>query len=286
VSPSEPGRPPARPPAEVDVRAELLRAVRCLAHPTDQARGSTSDLSIDEALMLHSVGWEPIDLICGVSLESIPYGVWNWGSGEIGAASAAQTQAVQAAADRLREECLSVSGYGVVGVRVELEVHRHHADAVLVGTAVRPADAKRAPASPFVSDLSARDFALLASAGWEPMGLAFGTSFVYAPRRSVGKVLSQKTQNVELTNFTEAMYSAREAAMERMQSSAITVGATGVVAVRVEEGPMPFAHHSIRFTAWGTAVRPGPSGHRRIAPQVVVSVNDARSQFEASALRD
>jgi hypothetical protein len=105
------------------------------------------------------------------------------------------------------------------------------------------------------------------------------------PRRSAGLAIAQKTQNVELTNFTEAMYSAREAAMERMQSSAITAGAKGVVAVRVEEGPMPFARHSIRFTAWGTAVRPGPSGHRKVSPRVVLSMNDDQSAFEATSLR-
>ena len=58
---------------------------------------------------------------------------------------------------------------------------------------------------------------MLMIAGWEPLGLATGASFVFAPRRSMGAVVQQQTQNVELTNFTEAMYAAREAAMQRMQ---------------------------------------------------------------------
>ena len=87
-----------------------------------------------------------------------------------------------------------------------------------------------------------------------PVGLAFGACFVYAPRRTAGTAMKQKTQNVELTNYTEAMYAARESAMEKMQRSALGAGGQGVVEVKVTEGPMSFARHAIGFTAWGTAV--------------------------------
>jgi uncharacterized protein YbjQ (UPF0145 family) len=133
--------------------------------------------------------------------------------------------------------------------------------------------------------LSARDFTLLKSAGWMPVGLAFGASFTYAPRRSAGTALQQKTQNVELTNFTEAMYSARESAMERMQQSAIVVGAQGVVQVKVTEGPMAFARHAVGFTAWGTAVRLVAEAHQFIAPQVILPLDDAVVSFDAQSLR-
>ena len=67
--------------------------------------------------------------------------------------------------------------------------------------------------------------------------------------------IKQKGQNVELTNFTEAMYSARESAMERMQQTALAMDGTGVVEVKVEEGPMDFASHAVGFTTYGTVVR-------------------------------
>ncbi|HEX3793397.1 MAG TPA: heavy metal-binding domain-containing protein [Acidimicrobiales bacterium] len=273
----------------VDVRAEMLRGAQSLAvaAPSTKARGITSDLSIDEALLLHSAGWEPVDLVCGVSVVSIPYGVWNWGQGEIVSASTAHNAAVEGAAEQLRDECRKAKGYGVVGVRVEVEVRTHHVDVELVGTAVRPVEGSKVtpPATPFVSDLSARDFTLLKSAGWMPVGLAFGASFVYAPRRTAGAVLQQKTQNVELTNFTEAMYSARESAMERMQHSALAVGAQGVVQVKVTEGPMTFARHAVGFTAWGTSVRLEAGEHKFIAPQVILPLDDAVVTFSAQSLR-
>jgi uncharacterized protein YbjQ (UPF0145 family) len=271
----------------LDVKAEMLRGAQSLATapPPNTNRGITSDLSIDEALLLHSAGWEPVDLVCGVSVASVPYGVWNWGQGEIMVASAAHNAAVQGAAERIKEECAKVRGHGVVGVRIGVEVRNHHIDVELVGTAVRPVDGGSTPAVPFVSDLSARDFTLLKGAGWMPAGLAFGASFVYAPRRSAGAALQQKTQNIELTNFTQAMYAARESAMERMQRSALEVGGHGVVGVKVTEGPMSFARHAVGFTAWGTTVKLVADVHKNIEPEVILPLDDAVVMFAARNLR-
>jgi uncharacterized protein YbjQ (UPF0145 family) len=155
----------------------------------------------------------------------------------------------------------------------------------LIGTAIRPLGGGPHPTAPFVSDLSARDFTLLQGAGWQPVGLAFGASFAYAPRRSAGDAMKQKTQNIELTNFTEAMYSARESAMERMQRSALDVGGEGVVQVKVTEGPMHFARHAVGFTAWGTAVRLVADTHQFVTPQVILPLDDAVVTFAAENLR-
>jgi uncharacterized protein YbjQ (UPF0145 family) len=282
-----------------DVRAEMLRGAQALAvsPPPSSDRGITSDLSVDEALLLHAAGWEPLDLVCGVGVVSVPVGVWNWGGqgwGSISLASDAHNGAVEGAAQRLRDECARVRGHGVVGVRVEVSVRTHSIEVELVGTAIQPipgegggdprgADAARA--MPFVSDLSARDFTLLERAGWMPVGLAFGASFVYAPRRTAGAAMRQSTQNVELTNYTEAMYAARESAMERMQRSALQAGGEGVVEVKVTEGPMSFARHAVGFTAWGTAVKLVAESHQFVTPHVVLPLDDAVVTFEAESLR-
>jgi uncharacterized protein YbjQ (UPF0145 family) len=271
----------------------MLRGAQTLAvaGPPSQARGITSDLTVDEALLLHAAGWEPLDLVCGVAVVSVPVGVWSWGGGGTDMASDAHDGAVDQASRALRAECSKVHGHGVVGVRVQVEVRTHHIDVELVGTAVRPTsgqDARgkdAAQAMPFVSDLSARDFTLLLRAGWEPVGLAFGASFVYSPRRTAGTAMRQSTQNVELTNYTEAMYSARESAMEKMQRSALAAGGQGVVEVKVTEGPMSFARHAIGFTAWGTAVRLVAKEHQFVRPEVVLPLDDAVVTFEAESLR-
>jgi uncharacterized protein YbjQ (UPF0145 family) len=274
----------------------MLKGAQSLAvaAPPSKQRGITSDLSVDEALLLHAAGWEPLDLVCGVAVVSVPVGVWNWGRGSISLASDAHDAAVDQASRLLRGECSKVHGHGVVGVRVDVTVNPHHIDVELVGTAVRPMQGKdgsgrgtdAALAMPFVSDLSARDFTLLERAGWMPVGLAFGASFVYAPRRSAGTAMKQTRQNVELTNYTEAMYSARESAMEKMQRSALGAGGQGVVEVKVTEGPMRFARHAIGFTAWGTAVKLVAEAHQFVQPQMVLPLNDAVVSFEAESLRN
>ncbi len=287
---SDGGSPSERP---VDLRAEMVSASNAVsgAGARQSAGGArttpmTSDLSIDEELTLHSIGWEPIELVCGISVHSVPVGVWSWGQGEIGYASEAYARSFRAATSRIHQECAKFGGHGVVGVTVAWAVEPHHIEVSLTGTAVRPVGSKQISAeSVFVSDLSGRDFTLLHLAGWESLGLSAGASFVYAPRRSMGAAMKQSAQNVELTNFTEAMYQAREMAMERMQQAAIAMGGTGVVEVKVTEGAMEFARHAVGFTAYGTVVRLAGDAHRRIGPTVVVPMDDSAGAFEATSLR-
>jgi uncharacterized protein YbjQ (UPF0145 family) len=273
-----------RPDAPIDVAADVRLAASGATVETAGA-SMTSDLSIDEEFNLHAIGWEPVELVSGVSVVSIPAGMWNWGQGEIIGATEAHALAFKNAITRIEQEASTAGGQGVVGVHIERNVHSSHVEISLLGTAVRPVGLTRVVLNRvFVSDLSARDFARLMVAGWEPLGLATGASFVYAPRRSVGAVFQQQTQNVELTNFTEAMYSARESAMARMQESALTLGGSGVVEVKVVEGPMSFATHAIKFVSWGTVVRLAASSHQLVQPTTVVSLNDAAVAFDAATL--
>jgi len=248
-------------------------------------KGSTSDLSIDEALVLHSVGWEPVELVCGAAAFSIPAGIWTWSQGEVVAASAAYAGAMARAAAAIQAECRAAGGHGVVGVRVDVAVERHLVNAVLVGSAVAPGSGARPPAMPFLSDLSGRDFTLLRLGGWDPVGLAFGASFVNAPRRSASAALRQSSQNVELTNYTEALYAARESAMERMQAMASQLTGQGVVGVQVSEGPVPFARHVLRFASWGTVVKASERPDELGPVSVVVPLDDAKLAFDAASLR-
>ncbi|MDA8047577.1 MAG: heavy metal-binding domain-containing protein [Actinomycetota bacterium] len=270
-------------------RREIRDGVRKLAAggylEGAERQGVTSDLTIDESLILHSIGWEPVELVCGASTYAVPPTLWNWGSGEITSASQAYQWAVRDAGQKLRAECLGVLGHGVVGVHFDVEFERHFVNAVLVGTAVSPVGDHHAPGVPFVSDLSGRDFALLHQAGWDPVGLAAGASFVYAPRRSARDAVRQTAQNVELTNYTEALYSARESAMERMQQTASQLGAHGVVGVSVSEGPMEFAAHAVRFAAWGTAVRRSERQPVLAPPVMVLDLDDERLAFDPTSLR-
>ena len=270
--------------------SELIDAVAALSeHPRlspghEAVAGATSDLSIDETLLLHSIGWEPVDLVFGISWWAIPWGAWQWQTGEVRDASAAFAGAIEEAETQMRDECARAGGSGVVGVQVELRVRSHHIDVALSGTAIRRT-AQPSPGFEFVSDLSARDFALLTRSGWTPIAIAAGASFVIAPRRSARQWAAQQGQNTEMPHLTEALYLAREGAMERMQRAGISRRADGVVGVKLREGPLSHSARIMQFVAVGTAVRLTADEHRSISPSMVVALDDPVRQFEAAHLR-
>ena len=68
------------------------------------------------------------------------------------------------------------------------------------------------------------------------------------------QAFKQIGQNVEMPNFTQALYDARELAMERMQREAAKLQAKGVVAVRLEENSHGWGSHVIEFFSVGTAI--------------------------------
>ncbi len=267
--------------------SDLAQAMAALSAPptgTEAAGGATSALSIDETLLLQAIDWEPVDMVFGIAWWSVPWGVWQWQTGEIDAASEAFAGALEEASGQLRDECTRAGGSGVVGVEVDLRVRSHRVAVGLTGTAVRQRGTRRrGPA--FISDLSARDFALLTWAGWMPLDLVAGASFVQAPRRSARQWAAQQGQNLEMPHLTEALYLARERAMERMQQAGLAAGAEGIVAVKLAEGPLTHQARVMQFVAIGTAVRLAADEHRRLRPQLVTTLDDRVVRFQASSLR-
>ncbi|HLW45234.1 MAG TPA: hypothetical protein VKR78_03380, partial [Acidimicrobiales bacterium] len=207
-----------------------------------------------------------------------------WTTGEVKEASGAFAGAVEHAAKRLRQSCEEAGGSGVLGVDVGVRVSSHHVSIELTGTAVRRIGAAEHRFE-FVSDLSARDFVLLTRAGWWPLGLAAGASFVIAPRRTAREWASQQGQNVELPNLTQALYLAREMAMERMQRAGAGMNAEGIVAVKLREGRASSSLRVIQFVSIGTGVHLRTKTHRSVAPEMVVPLDEQVRLFEVKSLR-
>ena len=101
----------------------------------------------------------------------------------------------------------------------------------------------------FTSDLSINEFALLHGAGFEPIELVMGVSVYH-----VGYQFTGIRAQSELPVLTEATYRARWNAMSRMQAEADSLGADGVVGVRLEWRHQGEGEH-LEFIAVGTAVR-------------------------------
>lgn len=270
---------------------DFRQAIAALSAPASSNRSVTSDLTIDESLLLHGAGYEPTDLVTGTSVQSIPWGTFQipFGQGspvEIPAATRAVLDAFRLSSERLRHEAAQSGGLGVVGVEVAIEVESMSASVSFTGTAIRRIGTQpRVQGRPFVTDLSVRDFVLLERAGWEPLDLTVGASFVGAPLQGIRQFLSQANQNVELVNLTQALQDAREKAMERMQSDALAAGASGVVDVSILDGPLGHSRHVLAFICYGTSLHLVADEHQRIEPDLVLPLDDRAGLFKASALR-
>src|ERR1700757_67812 len=110
------------------------------------------------------------------------------------------------------------------------------------------------PGSIFTSDLSVNEFLLVREAGFRPLGLVLGSSIYH-----VGLQIGRWNKNQELDVLSQAMYHARELAMSRMEVEAKTLGADGVVGVRLDVELKEFGADIAEFIAVGTAVKAEPN---------------------------
>ena len=109
----------------------------------------------------------------------------------------------------------------------------------------------------FTSDLSTSELLLVKEAGFDPVGLVVGSSIYH-----VGYQQAAFSQNQEMTVLTQAMYHARELAMDRMEEEAHQLGADGIVGVRLEVNHKEWGNHIAEFVAIGTAIVHRNDPHR------------------------
>ena len=240
----------------------------------------TSDLSVDEFLLVKAAGFKPLGFVVGSSIYHIGYQQASWKqSQEMAVLTQAMYSARELAMTRMEEEADQLGADGVVGVRLDIgryEWGAEMAEFIALGTAVKHAGGElhRAPnGRPFTSDLSGQDFYKLLASGHRPVGLVMGSCVYHVAHQSMWKAMRQIGQNVELTNFTQALYDARELAMERMQHEAEHVKAEGVVAVRLEERSHGWGSHVIEFFAVGTAIVPLDAGQDLTRPTLTLPLN-------------
>ncbi|MDQ6617243.1 MAG: heavy metal-binding domain-containing protein [Actinomycetota bacterium] len=121
-----------------------------------------------------------------------------------------------------------------------------------------PRDGAETQPGLFTSDLSVNEFALLHEAGFAPLGLVLGSSIYH-----VGYQFQVWNQSQELQVLTQAMYTAREYAIARMEAEADALGADGIVGVRLDYKQYSWGEDLIEFLAVGTAVRSSRGGSWR-----------------------
>ena len=258
---------------------ERLRGLRSQGNPKGVF---TSDLSVNEYLLVREAGFEPIGMVMGSSVYHIGIQMGRFSQNmELEKITQAMYHARELAMSRMEEEANALGADGVVGVR--LDINRYEwgndlAEFIAIGTAVVSRDKNKTFRThrnmPFTSDLSGQAFWTLLKSGYRPLSLVMGTCVYHVAHQGLLKSIGQIGQNQEQPNFTQALYDARELAMERMQQEAHEEQAEGIVEVKISEGSYGWASHVIEFFAVGTAVTAISEDHDIETPQLMLSLND------------
>lgn len=283
-----------RPPNDLPQHArERLGAMR-------KTRFFTSDLTVNEFLLVKQAGFDPLGLVMGSSIYNIaakpPQSLGQYEPGrELADVTRALYDARELAMTRLEEEADELGADGVIGVRIDVNLHawgQNIAEFIAVGTAVRHAKGevfRDARGKPFQSGLSGQDFWTLLRAGYRPVGFVMGNAVYYV--RPEALYVPDDGRNGELSPYTHCLYDARELAMERLQAEAEGVGATGIVGVEIEEKQHTWGlragtavarggnaakmyGETIEFFVFGTAVVPAQARDPLPTPTMVIAAND------------
>lgn len=258
-------------------------AMRRLSHMRPEGRTPlfTSDLSVNEFLLVREAGFRPLGLVLGSSVYHVGFQLARWGRNqELDVLSTAMYHARELAMTRMEAEANVLGADGIVGVRLEIEFKEFGSDLaefIAVGTAVKaeqPGEWRNNTGKPFTSDLSGQDFWTLVQAGYAPLGMVMGTCVYHIAHQRFWRAVGNIGQNVEIPQFTEALYDARELAMTRMQTEAEQLDAEGIVGVQLLSLPHRWGGHTTEFFAIGTAVKPLRADHTIAKPQLVLPLTD------------
>src|SRR5262252_1512466 len=202
----------------------------------------TSDLSVNEFLLVREAGFRPLGLVLGSSIYHVGLQIGRWSKNqELDVLSQAMYHARELAMTRMEVEAKTLQADGVVGVRLDVEMKEFGSDIaefIAVGTAVKAEpDAAGGGVKnwrnnkdlPFTSDLSGQDFWTLIRAGYAPLGMVMGSCVYHVAHQKLGDKMGNIGRNVEIEQFTQALYDARELAMSRMQAEAEALHAEGIV---------------------------------------------------------
>ncbi len=240
----------------------------------------TSDLSVNEFLLTREAGFDPVGLVVGSSIYHIGLQQANWGQNqEMGILTQAMYHARELAMRRMEEEASTLGADGIVGVRLTIaryEWGEDLAEFMAIGTAIRSRNGqsfRNAKGMPFTSDLSGQDFWTLLRAGYRPVGLVMGNCVYHVMHQAMGQWLKQFGRNSEMVNYTQALYDARELAMERMQYEAAMLQAQGIIGASIVEGSHGWGSHIIEYFALGTAVISISDTHQIQAPSLTLTLN-------------
>ena len=272
-----------------------IQAQRRLSEETEaDHKLFSSDLSTKEFALTLDTGYQPLSQVMGSSIYHVG---WQYtlsyprvtASYELTTVTNAHMHAAQLALGRLEQEAALLKAHGVIGVRFSLRNYEWGSDLVeytAIGTAIRLPNAPLFP-RPFLSDLSGQEFWTLFQAGYLPVGIVMGyCSYCVSSGWVLNQVL-RSWNNLEVVDYTQAIYTARHLAMSRLEAMARSFNAVGVVGVHIgfdrreneyerENDPTTYRDLMIHFSAIGTAIMARKADHVIPSPKPTLTFTDLR----------
>ncbi len=223
----------------------------------------TCDLSVNELALLHGAGLDPLNLVMGVSVYHVGFQFSGLrAQQELTVLTEAVHRARSNALSRMQAEADALGADGIVGVRLQWRPHGEageHVEFIATGTALRsstaPGSLQRPNGQAFSSHLSGQDLVTLLATGHAPLAFVMGVCVYHVAAAGFLQGQRQLGRNVEMSQWTQGNYEARELALARMQAVAVQGGGTGVLGVRFCAESYMWGPHTVEFYAEGTAVR-------------------------------
>lgn len=232
----------------------------------------TSNLSINDWLVLKQFGIKPVGQVMGSSYYHMAYSMSNysgqWVSGNLQTIEQALRQNRELALQRLAMEAKALGAQAVVDVKLyqkKPEFYSHAVEFVAIGTAVRIVS--QIPVKePVLCSVNALELAKLMMSGMFPVGFVLGISvyYQYSSVRDRNITQSWFSGNMEMINHTESVYKVRHQAIRNMKEQAKKVLAQGILADETELNVIPIEversdsdkreDHILEFVASGTAI--------------------------------
>ena len=205
----------------------------------------TSSLSVNEFVLTRAERIAPLGQVtgnCSYHVGWQPSAVYA--SMELTVVSRAHNEAWRLALSRLQAEAKTLGAHGVVGVTLTAKPSAwddRMLEVSAVGTAICWQDAP-VTSAPFVSALSGQEFWALLSAGYRPVGVAYGTCVYQQVTTNATKWItgsrllnSAARVNLELREYTFGFDDSRRIAVRYMEEEAARLGAGGIVGVKTEK---------------------------------------------------
>lgn len=223
----------------------------------------TSDLSINELVLIKRAGFAPLGMVVGSSIYHIGLQVARWNnSQELEVLSRAMHDAREQAVNRMQAEAAALGADGIIGTDLILQAYvggQNVLEFVAIGTAIsysaEPGALRTANGQPFTSHIDGDGFVKLWREGLVPTHFSFGVCVYHVAHQTALQSMRQVGQNIEMPIYTQAIYSAREIALERMQSEAKAIGSVGIVGTGLKVANHVWGEHAVEFMAYGTGVR-------------------------------